>query len=319
MTFSIRRGTSEDADLAAIARIVNEVSPEEPTSVDELRWADATYPGGARLLASIDDRPVGVATVGRIYMYPPDYPAFWATLAVLPDARRQGIGTALLVGVSAVARAAGKRELHVPAVASRPEGVEFLLRRGFKEVERARAVELPLAGRRAPAVDPPPGVAVHSLAERPDLVAGVHAVALEAFPDIPGGDDPIAVGDLAEFQARDVDRPSIPKDGFFVAVDELDGAVVGYASLLLVPGQENRKAWHDMTAVARAWRGRGLATSLKRATIAWAIDHGLDVLVTGNDIDNAPMRKVNAGLGYQPTPDLLRMRGPLFDGIMDRT
>ena len=74
-----------------------------------------------------------------------------------------------------------------------------------------------------------------------------------------------------------------------------------------------------MTAVVRAWRGRGLATALKRATIGWAIDHGLDVLQTGNDIDNAPMRAVNARLGYRPTPDLLTMRGPLFDGIMDRT
>ena len=41
--------------------------------------------------------------------------------------------------------------------------------------------------------------------------------------------------------------------------------------------------------------------------------------MTGNDIDNAPMRAVNARLGYRPTPDLLAMRGPLFDGMMDRT
>jgi GNAT superfamily N-acetyltransferase len=318
MTHAIRRATVDEADLAAIARIVNETSPEDPTSVDELRWADATYPGGTRFLAEIDGRPVGAATVGRIYMHPPEFPGFWATLDVLPEARRQGIGTGLLIGVSAVARAAGKRELHVPAIDSRPEGVEFLVHRGFDELERASAVELPLAGMRAPSVDPPPGVVVHALADRPELVPGVHAVAMEAFPDIPGGEEPIAVGDLAEFTARDVDRPSIPKDGFFVAVDEGSGAVVGYASLLLVPGGGNRKAWHDMTAVARAWRGRGLATALKRATIGWAIEHAIEVLVTGNDIDNAPMRAVNARLGYRPTPDLLRMRGPLFDGMMAR-
>ena len=128
----------------------------------------------------------------------------------------------------------------------------------------------------------------------------------------------MAVGDLAEFRARDVDRPSIPLDAFFVAIDAANGRVVGYASLLLAPHGPRHWAWHDMTAVIREWRGRGVAGALKRATIRWAIARGLDELRTGNDVDNAPMRAVNARLGYEPMPDLLTMRGPVFDGMMDR-
>jgi mycothiol synthase len=319
MTHTIRRAGTELADLEAIARIVNETSPEEPTSVDELRWADATYPGGVRFLAELMEQAVGVATVGRIYAHPPEFPAYWATVDVLPHARRQGIGGALLVAVSDVARAAGKPELHIPAFESRPDGVRFLLRRNFTEYERAKAVELPLAGLTPPEARPPAGVRFHTLAERPEFIAGVHAVAAEAFLDIPGGQTPMTAGNLLEFRARDVDRPSIPKEGFYVAVEEASGQVVGYASLVMVPGAANRKAWHDMTAVHRGWRGRGLATALKRATIGWAIRNGLDTLITGNDVDNAPMRAVNASLGYRPTPDLLTMRGPLFDGMMNRT
>jgi GNAT superfamily N-acetyltransferase len=318
MTYTIRRATEDDTDLGTIARIVSEVSPEDSTSIDELRWADATYPGGIRFLADVDGQPAAVATVGRIYMYPADYAAFWGTLDVLPHARRQGIGGALLTAISGEARRAGKTELQIPANDSRPEGIVFLLHRGFREYERSKAVELPLAGLTAPPVELPAGIELHTLAERPALVEGVHAVATEAFLDIPGGSTPMATGDLAEFRARDVDRPSIPKDAFFVATETLTGQVVGYASLLMLPGQANRKAWHDMTAVLRAWRGRGLATALKHATIGWAIDHRLEILQTGNDVDNAPMRAVNARLGYRPTPDLLTMRGPLFDGIMDR-
>ena len=97
----------------------------------------------------------------------------------------------------------------------------------------------------------------------------------------------MAAGDLAEFRARDVDRPSIPPDGFFIATDDADRRVVGYACLLLQPPHRRRVAWHDMTAVARDWRGRGLATALKRATIGWAIADGLEVLEAGNDTDNA--------------------------------
>jgi mycothiol synthase len=125
-------------------------------------------------------------------------------------------------------------------------------------------------------------------------------------------------GDLAEFRKRDVDRATIPHAAFMVAVEQATGSVVGYASLMLMPDGNRRMAWHGMTAVARAWRGRGLAGALKRATIGWAIDDGLDAVESNNDTDNLPMRAVNARLGYLPAPDSLVMRGPLFAGIMTR-
>ena len=134
--------------------------------------------------------------------------------------------------------------------------------------------------------------------------------ALEAFPDIPADDEPMEVGSLEAFAARDVDRVGIPKDAFFVAVDEATGEVVGYASLIY-DAASTTVAYHDMTAVRRAYRGRGIATALKRATIAWAIEHGLEALDTGNDEENAPMRAVNLALGYRPVPDWIGLQGPL--------
>ena len=49
-----------------------------------------------------------------------------------------------------------------------------------------------------------------------------------------------------------------------------------------------------------------------------AIANGLDALRTGNDVDNAPMRAINARLGYRPLPDILTMRGPAKPAMMDR-
>jgi mycothiol synthase len=314
MTVAVRP-VADEADLATIARIVNLVSPEEPTSVDEIRWADATYPDGARLLAELDGTPVGASTVGRIYMYPPEFDGYWGTVDVLPDARRQGVGSALLVAISEVAHEAGKSSLHIPATESRPDGIAFLEHRGFTEYDRTKAVRLDLSGLASPVPRPPDGIVITTLADRPDLVPGVHDVAIETFADIPG-DEPMVAGDLAEFRARDVDRPVIPPWGFAVAVDG-DDRVVGYASLILVPGSDH-VAWHDMTAVRRAWRGRGLAMALKATTIAAAVGHGLTALETGNDVENAAMRAINARLGYRPQPDLLTMRGPLVHGIMER-
>ena len=130
----------------------------------------------------------------------------------------------------------------------------------------------------------------------------------EAFLDIPGSDEAHSAGSYEEWLARCVESPGIPRDGYFAAL--IDGRVAGYASLE-IPGAHPNIAWHDMTAVARAYRGRGVATALKRATIAWAKAAGLERLQTENSIDNAAMRAVNARLGYQPMPDEVTLRGPL--------
>jgi GNAT superfamily N-acetyltransferase len=309
------RAVTTDADLERLVGIVNATSPEDPTTLDEIHWSDRTYPGSTRLLAELDGQAVGAATVGRVYTYPPDHPAFWGSIGVLPGARRQGIGEGLLRAISDAARVAGKTQLYIRCVDDRPDGIDFLAHRGFTELERTKAVRLDLAGLAGPPASPPRGIELTTLAARPDLVASVHAVALDTFADIPGGDEPMTAGDLAEFRARDVDRDLIPKDAFFVAVDTASGRVVGYANLIMLPGS-TMVAYHDMTTVLRAYRRRGIARVLKEATIAWALDNGLTALETGNDEANAPMRAVNARLGYRPLPDEITMRGPLFGGIM---
>lgn len=316
MTVLVRRAAATDGDLAAIAAIINESSPEDGCSVASLRWSDATYPGGRRFIAELDGQPVGAATVGRIYIYPPEFDAFWATVDVVPDARRRGAGRALLGATVASALDAGKSHLHLPTAADRPEAIAFLERRGFAEFERAAVVRLDLAGLAAPVVEPPDGIELTDLASRPELVPGVHAVACEAFADIPG-EEPVVAGELAEFRARDVDRPGIPPGGFAIAIERSTGRVVGYASLLMKPGSSTI-AFHDMTAVARAWRGRGLATALKSATISWAVANGLEALETGNDEENRSMRAVNDRLGYRRLADLITMRGALDRAMMAR-
>ncbi len=310
MSWTVRPATGDDAELAAIARVVARVTPESPTSVEEMRWAEATYPGGRRFVAEADGEIVGTASVGRVYMYPPDYPRFWFGIEVDEAQRGRGIGTALLGAVSGHARAAGKEGLETLASEAHPEGIAFLEHRGFTAVERSKSVRLELAGLELPAVAVPDGIELTTLAERPELVSGVHEVAVVAFPDIPSADEPISAGDLEEFRKRDVDRPGIPHAGFFVAVDAGTQQVVGYAALLYLPGQTD-VAWHDMTAVLPSHRGRGIAVALKQATVRWAIEQGMRALETGNDEENAPMRAVNARLGYAPIPDLLAMTGPL--------
>jgi GNAT superfamily N-acetyltransferase len=298
-------------------RLVNATTPEDPTSREEISWSDATYPGTRRFLAERAGRVVGVASVGRIFNYPPEYRDLWATIAVEPETRRIGVGETLLRIVSDAADAVGKVGLHLRVSAARPDAIAFLEHRGFTEIERARAVRLDLTRPASDARPSPGGISITTLADRPDLITAVHAVAVEAFADIPGGDRPPVAGDLAEFAARDVDHPGVPLDAFMLAIDTEHDVVVGYANLAYLPGSTT-VAWHDMTGVLRSHRGQGIATTLKSAVIAWARRNGLTALDTGNDVANAPMRAVNARLGYEPMPNEIFVRGPLFTARRDR-
>jgi mycothiol synthase len=315
MTIDVRRATA--ADHATFATIVNEVLPENPTSVEDMAWQDDTYPGGIRFLASIDGTPAGSAHVGRIYMFQPDFDAYWGDITVLPEARRRGVGSALFEAISGAARDAGKTHLHIAASEARPESIAFLANRGFAEYDRWKVLALDLAGVAAPAVERPEGVEIVSLEERPELVEGVHRVAEATFRDIPTGGEPIDPGSLAEFRARDVDRAGIPMGGFMVAVDAATGEPIGYASLMFLPGSTTR-AYHDMTAVTRAWRGRGVGRALKQATIAWAKNAGVESLETGNEEHNEPMRALNHRLGYRERPNEITFRGPIATARIDR-
>jgi GNAT superfamily N-acetyltransferase len=311
------RPATTDEDLAHVARIVTAVSPDNPTTVEDMRWSDEHYPGGRRFVAWLHGIPVGAGGAGRMYVYPASFEGLWGNISVLADHRRRGVGSALLAALSDVAREAGKTLLVGRTTSDRPEAIDFLEHRGFREHERMKVVRLELAGVQPPAVEPPAGVAISSLAERPDLVASVYEVSLEALPDIPG-DGPTAPETLEEFRVRDVDRPTIPPGGFKIAIDTATDRVVAYANLILVSGAPG-VAWHGMTGVARAYRGRGIATAVKRATIAWAIENGLEQLEGANDVDNVPMRAVNRRLGYQPAPDEIQFRGPILPPVPERS
>jgi mycothiol synthase len=150
-----------------------------------------------------------------------------------------------------------------------------------------------------PAVDPPSGIEIVSLSDRPDLAAGAYDVAVEALPDIPGGEDWTAPP-FEQFVAAHLQGLAV-----FLAV--AGGEVVAYAKLAAHP--DGRTAIHGMTAVKRTWRGRGIAKSLKRAQIAWAQANGLERLATSNEERNAAMQRVNASLGYRPAPGRVVLRG----------
>jgi mycothiol synthase len=86
--------------------------------------------------------------------------------------------------------------------------------------------------------------------------------------------------------------------------------VLGYAKLAF-SDERNDRAFHDLTGVKRAHRGRGIAAVLKAAQIAWAKEQGFTSLQTSNEVRNAPIRHLNAKHGYVLEPGVVIVRATI--------
>jgi GNAT superfamily N-acetyltransferase len=199
---------------------------------------------------------------------------------------------------SAAARAIGKTGLEVWTTDRTPEVVALLEPRGYVEVRRYIISELDLAT----APDPePPRHELTTLAEHPDLAEQLYAIALESYPDQPGRADSV----ISPYEGwRGWSIEPHPADAFFIALE--DGEPTGYGYLEV----EHTKGTHGFMAIARAARGRGIATSIKRAQIAWAKANGLATLRTATETRLTQMRALNARHGYKPLYEEIVLRGP---------
>ena len=134
----------------------------------------------------------------------------------------------------------------------------------------------------------------------------MYEVSLEAFPDIPGFEDD-ELESYEDWLAHDMQGSGDTPEATFVAVAGDD--VVGYAKFALTAAQPT-VAFHDISGVKRAWRGRGVARALKTAQIRWAIANGFTELRTRNEEQNEPIRHLNASLGYRPGIGRVYLVGP---------
>ena len=299
----IRRATT-DAEVEALLSVHNAVYPHDLLGLGEMRSWESQVKELAMFVAWEGDRPLGAGSAALVVQRPDPHTEAWVVRAE----RRRGIGSALYDTISRQAAAWNKEQLEVPVVDSDPDGESFAVKRGFTEIGREIRVSLDLTKIEAPRIEPPDGVTITSWADQPELIRGIYEVALEAFPDIPGeeeeGVEPFEEWVGHEMLSGPGDRP----EATFVAVagDE----VVGYSKFSLGEAQPTI-AYHDLTGVKRAWRGRGIARALKQAQIAWAKNNGFEELRTSNEERNAPIRKLNAEFGYEPAGIRKLLRGPL--------
>jgi GNAT superfamily N-acetyltransferase len=293
-------------EIATWAQVYNRAAPCHPVGPI---WLEAQFrqaPQWDAVLAVREGREVGVAHVEvQHWAATSRHTDAWVTVA--PGERGQGVGTALYRHVSAWSRDAGRIGMDIWVAENDPDGPGFWARRGCVEVGREDRCRLDLTTVALQQRAVPERITLVTLAGRPDLEQGLYEVGREAIPDIPGA-DPYDVGDFEHFRAGELRLPGLIEECAIVAM--AGRTVVGYA---LIVREEARPTvgTHEMTAVARAWRGRGVARAMKEAQIALARSSGLETLEADNERRNAPMRALNASLGYLPIPANIQLRGPL--------
>ena len=261
------------------------VAPEERRlTVEEMREQDSS---DRLLLLALKDGDVvgsGIAdrsdTAGAGFVAP----------RVLPGHRRMGVGSALL---RVLAEHCSDLGLSPVVAGVDDEGsLAFAERHGFvevdREVEQVRAV-----GDEPAPTGLPPGVEVIEARRRPEL----WAACFETF-----GKE--VLSDFALYTPLEISAEQWNTtwygDPMFLAL--YDDEVIGCAGLNRDADRPER-AENALTAVSRTWRGRGVASHLKRRTLHWAALNGLVEIYTWTQVGNASMRRLNEHLGYVTTRD----------------
>ena len=288
------RAAETDTDLEDWIRVKRAVLPNESSwTVQEFR--ERQTPDQLVLVASLDGEVVGAGLAGRSDVQGRGFVA----PRVHPEARRRGVGTALLQRLTdhVVELGFDKAWASVDDDGSQT----FAERFGFEEVDREveQVIALPAELPEAPMPD---AVDVVSIAYRPELLREAYPLAQEeGYADLAiDGEVVISLEDWLR------DEATLPA-GSFVALDR--GTIVGYSGLIR---HDNPGVAEDgLTVVARDWRRRGLAIALKRLELAWAAQNGYSEVFTWTQRRNEGMRKVNERLGYTYRTVALKMMGPV--------
>ncbi|MFF0344581.1 GNAT family N-acetyltransferase [Kribbella sp. NPDC004875] len=275
------RPVETDADYEAWRQIRLAVLPgERAPSVAELRRAET--PQRLYLLAELGGEVVAHGAADRSN----EADRAFVMARVHPDARRQGVGTALLPVLADHAYGQGFR---IAGCSIDDEGsLAFAKRFGFTEFLRQVEQVRRIADEPWPAK--PAEYDVVSVAERPELWAAAYEqVAIPTLPDL----DTTSPMDVTaeEWATEWINDPA----AMFLAVagDE----VIGVAGLMLDTDNPDR-AEVAYTAVRPDWRGKAVASTLKRSSMAWAAEHGITEIYTWTQEGNANMRRLNEHLGF---------------------
>jgi GNAT superfamily N-acetyltransferase len=297
VTPRLRIRTAVDTDAEWATAVYNAANPGEPHDVaftmwiwglDDEEWFDKRY------AVELDGDPLGWLMLEHVVW--PKNPARHAGIDAWlhPNLYSREWLEEIFGVVERDARKIGAAVLTTNVHETAPELHAALLERGYIEAGRQRYWELDLRHHQERLL---------ALAKK----AGDHARQqgvrlLTLAEDMPSTVPWLGLSPQL-FQAW-LNDPHKRSDRFWIA--RVDGTLAGM-SVLAYPAAEGALVSTAWTGIGRKFRGRGLARTLKLATLAQAIELGVTRVRTDNDSTNAPILHLNEELGYIEVPGHVKL------------
>jgi mycothiol synthase len=275
-----------------------------------MRRFDAHLEHGGRVphrLAAVVPPSDDLVAMGEIAQLPRNYhpQKYWVTVLVDPPVRQRGIGRALYDRLEAEARRRDATTLWVTVGADEADSMNFARSRGFVEVRRQRQSRVRLAESRADLLADRSaelgaiGVEFTTLAaegpEREEVrreYFRLHNVSSEGMPAVGTRTFP----SYEEFVELDLSGPGFFPEGIFLA---LRGREYVGVTVLNRSGARSDLLRVGFTGTDPRFRGRGLATELKRRSIEFARSRGFSAVETWNDYENPRIWSINERVGFR--------------------
>ena len=309
----------EVAERVALGNVLkDELLPDDPDStVEQAIAALRSQPERIRRFSfrarDADGRLVALAGTNIDPDNDDNPDVLWAGINILPDARRQGLGTRLLAELVALARAEGRTRLIGSTMGGREDGEAFAKAVGAVSRQATHLNHLPLAE-----------------VDRPMLERWVaEAATRSADYELIGWDGAVPEEHLANWLELVVVMNTAPRDDlqlndFTITAEEVREhervmEAAGYETWVLVARHRTTGEWagfHDVnwdpdqpqyvyvdsTGVRPEHRGHALGKWLKAAMTLRVLDERPDVtnIRTGNADSNDAMLGINKEMGYRP-------------------
>jgi GNAT superfamily N-acetyltransferase len=245
-------------------------------------------------------------------LYIADEYTWWGWIAVHPDQRRHGFGSALYDRMVSDIKEHDGKQLKTEVRADAPGALQFVEKRGFRptgredrmsrlNVHTARLERCRVAADRMA----DHGIRIATLAElgpdNEEVLRRLHRLDIETSRDMPMSDE-FTDMPFEDWRKQLLEAPSLTTERIWIALDGKRQVGLAY---LARRGERVGLNW--FTGVDREYRGKGIARTLKLRTVEWARENGLDWIYTGNEMSNAPMLAINIEMGYEALPVSIEM------------
>lgn len=308
----------QEWDFEPLGRLQTQHMPELPSSAEEEHDWDRTLERSHLLNEKwvVEERETGaVAAVAGLCQAPWAYHPrkLWVTLLVDPAYRGQGVGRTLAALLDGEAGAHRAVCFWTNVRKDDPRSMQFAARQGFVELRTMWLSVLDVSEANLSSLEDRSdrfgreGIRLTTLAEegphRPEVRRRLFDLIVEASRDTPRMGE-YSPPTFERFEA-DLERPASMPEAYFLAAHG-DSYVASSHLVRDLAGPDALMI--GFTGTRPSYRGRGIATELKRRSVEFARRAGVRYLKTFNDSHNEPIWAINSKLGFRRSAELANLQ-----------